>query len=127
MIRFRAIKFGSKTCGACVAMDRAKTLERLAEANPDLELVKLDIGDEEGDCPRGSTFDDAFKLSDAYEVESLPTIIFESLDGGELAREEGGLAYRQLEKLFESAKKRSALKETALKILGEQKLAPVPK
>lgn len=103
------VKFGSKTCPACNAMDKAKTLEKVAEAFPgEVEIIKLDVADEKGNNRAGTTYDTAYKLSDDYEVESLPTIILFSEGGGELAREEGGLSFTQLKKMVAAAREAPA-------------------
>ena len=102
----RLIKWGSKSCPACAAMDRSRLLERFQQSHPDVVVIKLDVNDEEGDAPRGSEYEKNYKLSDVYGVESLPTLVFETLDGGELAVLEGGAPMHTLEKTYRDAKER---------------------
>jgi len=103
-VKARLLKFGSKTCGACIAMDRSRVLERFASENPDVSIVKLDVSDEEGESPPAKALGDVdykqnYALSDEYEVESLPTLILEVEGTGELARIEGAANVKQLREL----------------------------
>lgn len=98
------LKFGGKACGACVAMDKANTLERLVEAFPQIELRKYDVTNEEGDAPEGSVFEKNYKLSDEYGVEYLPTMVFEDKEtGDELARAEGPQSFGALKSVAKEA------------------------
>lgn len=105
-VKVRLLKFGSKTCPACISMDRARLLERFMTAHPEVIVIKLDVSDEEGESPEGSVYDTNNELSDIYGVTTLPTLVFETLDGGELASQEGGLPMGELEKLYRAAKER---------------------
>lgn len=110
MAKLTLVKFGSKVCSACLAMDKSKALEKVAEAFPpgSLEIVKLDVADEKGTNRAGTSYDTAYKLSDEYEVSSLPTIILFGEGGGEIDREEGGMSFTQLKKMVANALEASA-------------------
>lgn len=93
-LKMRLIKFGSKTCGACHGMDKAKTLERFAEEHPEVSVLKLDVSDDEGESPGPTAvdptnYDANMKASDTYGVTVLPTLIFEVEGFGEVNRIEG--------------------------------------
>ncbi len=99
----RLIKFGGENCHVCVAMERTGILEKFAAKHPEVRLLKLDIADKKGDSPAGSTYEKNFKLSDAFGVEVLPTLVFEVKGGGELLRFEGGATLKELEESYEEA------------------------
>lgn len=108
--KVRLIKFGSLTCGACASMDKAKVLERFAEAHPEVALVKLDIADKKGHSPslgdaenlHGVDFKKNYALSDEYEVTALPTLIMEIEGAGEVVRIEGAANIKQLNEMYET-------------------------
>lgn len=102
----RLIKFGSKVCPACLAMARAKTIERFIERHPELTLVTLDCFDENGEAPKGSAYETNNEIAEAYEIKNLPMLIFETDDGGELNSWEGGIPMHELEKAYKQAKER---------------------
>lgn len=90
----RLIKFGGPWCPACIAMDKARTLEQLAATAPDLELQKHE-------CPE----DAEDPVADAYEAQSMPTLVFEEIaTGKELLRFEGGLPLTRLRELYMDAR-----------------------
>lgn len=107
--KMRLLKFGSKTCGACMAMDRAKTLAKLQERNPGLVVVEVLIADARGDSPAlgdatnadGIDYKLNYKLSDEYEVTALPTMIMEIEGAGEVFRMEGAASVKQLQELYD--------------------------
>ncbi len=106
--KMRILKFGSKTCGACIAMDRAKTLEKFVERHPNVSIVKFDVSDEENESPKAAALGDVdyeanMKLSDDYGVEALPTLVFEVETFGEMRRMEGAGNLKQLEAEYEKA------------------------
>lgn len=111
----RIVKFGTKQCPACVAMDKSKVLQRFVERHPDVKLVLLDCADEEGEIPRGSVYETNDKLSDVYGVDSFPTLVFETNDGGELASWEGGVPMHELEKTYREAQKRHEAAQQIIK------------
>lgn len=107
LAKARLIKFGSKTCGACIAMDRAKTLEKFQERYPEVTILKLDISDEEGESPAPRGLGDInykanYALSDEYEVTALPTLILELAGCGEVMRLEGAANLKQLDEMYTS-------------------------
>ena len=96
----RLLKFGGLTCPPCIAMERAKTLERLTEDFAQVEVVKLDVHDAEHETPDGSLFAQNYALSDEYEVTVLPTLVFEDTEtGDELGRHEGAISSKDLRNL----------------------------
>ena len=100
----KLLKFGGLGCAACKAMDRAQVLERLAGLYPQIEVVKYDVNDESGETPEGSELAKNYDLSDEYEVEMLPTMIFEDAEtGDELHRIEGAQNYKSLEQATREA------------------------
>lgn len=102
--KVKLIKFGGLGCPACKAMDRARVFDRLADELPALEVVKFDVNDAEGETPAGSSFAEAYDLSDEYEVEMLPTMIFEDIEtGDELNRVEGAVNFKDLRKAADEA------------------------
>ncbi len=110
----RVLKFGGLSCPACLAMKRANTLERLHDYFPGtFELAEYNVNDAQGETPEGSKFAEHYALSDDYEVEALPTIIFEdAASGDELGRIEGGVGVRDLKKAAEAAiENRAGLEE----------------
>lgn len=118
-MKMRLLKFGSMTCGACKAMDKAKTLERFAEAHPEVQIVKLDVSDEEGESPPKRLGDPAsidfkrnYEISDEYEVTSLPTLVLEVEGVGEVARIEGAANLKQLNELHDDTIKYAKRMET---------------
>lgn len=102
--KIRLLKFGGGSCPACRAMERAGTLDRFASDNPDVPVHRLDVYDDRGEAAPGSIYEAANTVSDTYEVRALPTIIIETLDGRELAREEGGLNGPQLRSMLKRAR-----------------------
>lgn len=104
--RVRLLKFGSKTCGACIAMDKARVLERLQSEYPHVKVVKLDISDEDGESPAPKAMGEVdykgnYALSDDYDVNALPTLILEAEGAGELIRIEGAATFKQLKEMME--------------------------
>lgn len=103
--KVRLLKFGGLGCPACLAMDRAQILERVGETfGSQLTVRRYNVNDEDGESPKGSVFAEHYALSDEYEVEVLPTIIFEDAEtGDELGRIEGGVSFRDLKKAVDEA------------------------
>lgn len=93
--KLRLLKFGSDHCGPCVSMKRARTLERFGEKYPEVECFEIDVDQKDGDAK-----------ATRYGVQGIPTLVFESLDGIEIAREDGGMNLLSLEKLYKSVKSR---------------------
>lgn len=123
--RVRVIKFGGASCGPCIAMNKAKTLERLKDLFPELHIIKLDIYDADGESPEGSEYAKNDALSDEYNVDALPTIIFEREVGDgvpqEFMRFEGGVSLAQLRKGYEEEKEKAeehAAQQLAGKVLS---------
>lgn len=101
-MKIRLLKFGSKTCGACVAMSKARTLEKFAEAHPGVTVLALDIADEHGESPALGDYKKHYELSDEYEVTALPTTIMEVEGVGEVVRLEGAVNAKDLAEAYET-------------------------
>ena len=99
----RLIKFGGESCHVCIAMERAQTLEKFIAKHPEVKLTKLDVNNKEGESPDGTHYEKNYKISDAYGVSVLPTLVFEVREGGELLRFEGGASMKELEESYEEA------------------------
>lgn len=87
----KLIKFGADWCGHCVAMSKAKVLEKIRDRHSDVELIIVDVEKEE-------------ELADEYQVQAMPAIFIEDKDGWILAEAEGGLSEAAAEKLYQKAK-----------------------
>jgi protein-disulfide isomerase len=99
----RILKFAGESCSACVAMERAGTLEKFVAKHPTVQVKKLLVNDKDGESPTGTEYEKNYKLSDAYGVEVLPTLILEVKAGGELVRFEGACSLKELEEAFDEA------------------------
>ena len=113
--KLRLVKFGSPHCSPCVAMDKAKTLEKLQAKFPDLEVEKIDLM-LDPDFKDGLS-DDQVKamtangdIADEYDVEAMPTFVFETDDGTEVHRETGGQSLSGLETAYKDALKKLSRK-----------------
>jgi thiol-disulfide isomerase/thioredoxin len=111
MAKIKLIKFGASFCAACKAMDRSKVFQRFKEKHPEIELKIYDLpGENEaeklealGDAEPDEAlrpFVEADQEADEYDVQHLPTIIFEDESGNELVREEEALSFLSLERLY---------------------------
>lgn len=120
----RLVKFGTKTCPACVAMDRSRLLERFAQKYPEVKIIKLDAGDEDGEQPKGSEYAKNWDLSEVYGVDAFPTLIFETDEGGELASLEGGVPMHELEKTYKQAQARLKAAADITAVLAPKAPAP---
>lgn len=98
----RLVVFTSKTCGACVMLKKAGTLDAFAKAHPECEVTDLCVADEDGESPDGSEYAKNDELADEYEVTHLPTIVLETPDGGELIRIENPVSMKlpKLEEIY---------------------------
>lgn len=103
--KIRLLRFTSETCHFCAAQKRASTLEKFVQNHPETSIVELVCGDAEGKTPKGSSYASAFKLSDEYDVQSFPVVVFEAqlADGKsafEVARAEGNVSLKDFEKIY---------------------------
>ena len=85
---FRLLKFGALNCGPCIALAKARTLERVAEEFPGIGIKVMDCEDKNGEAPPGTEFEKASALAEEYEVSAFPTIILEARGVGEVWRVE---------------------------------------
>lgn len=114
----KLIKFGAKWCAPCQSMTKAKVFERFKEKHPDVEVKLFDLPGEDEvaaldglkeDMPDDQIpaelkpFAEAEHEAEDYEVEGLPTIIFEDENGDELARGDEAMSLTSLEKLYKEA------------------------
>lgn len=79
LVSFRLLVFKAKSCGHCVQMQKARTIEKFVDKNypPKIPVHWLDCMDEEGEAPAGTELEKHFKLSDSYGVSGFPTIVIE--------------------------------------------------
>lgn len=91
MSKLRLIKFGADYCPPCQQMKKRGTLEAFEKEHADVQVVQVDI-----ESKKGGT------LADEYGVRAIPVLVFEK-DGVELARSEGAVNARELDKLYEKA------------------------
>ncbi len=89
MNKIRVLKFESKTCAACIGMNKKGTLETIQREYPEVEVIALCIADKHGVSPAGSTYEEAYELSDLMGVNDLPTFVVTNDVGLEFARIEG--------------------------------------
>ena len=101
--KIRILKFVSKTCSACAAMSKARTVERFVEKHPEVAVVEKVISDESNEVPDGTEYEAAYALADGYGVSAVPTLIFEAQHHGEVSRVEGAVNLKQLEDEYEAA------------------------
>ncbi|MFZ2152094.1 MAG: hypothetical protein WAV09_03240 [Minisyncoccia bacterium] len=103
MPKIHLLKFESKTCPACQALNRRGTVTDLVKEFPDAELTTLVIADENGESPEGSAFEEAYNLSDVLEVQALPTIVICDERGLELGRIDQIETITKMRKVIEGA------------------------
>lgn len=99
----KILKFESMTCGFCKAMEKRQIVETVAAEFPGTEIVKLMISNAEGDSPEGTSFADAFEISDLYKVETLPTYIVLDEHGVEAGRVVGQVNTKEFRAAVEEA------------------------
>jgi hypothetical protein len=102
MSKLRVLLFTSPTCSACNALKNGAALPIL-KADPDIELVTLVIQNKEGKAPNGTHYGAAYDLSDDYDVQSLPGLVFETGDGVRLFIEEGNQSRKMMKEAMERA------------------------
>lgn len=92
--KLKLLVFSSEACSACRFMKSRKVVKLFGEANKGIEIEEIDTDTDEGD-----------KRADAYDVVSLPTLVFEYVDapGAVLVSEAGGVTLQQLGALAQRA------------------------
>jgi hypothetical protein len=95
----KLIRFGSKDCVFCRAMDRAGTLNHFWFPHPELTVEKVEI-------------DGRDDLIDAHGIRYLPVLIFFASTGEELIRSKptDGRSVTAIELLYQRAKEVAAKK-----------------
>lgn len=88
-VKLRILKFESKTCAVCIAMNKKGVLDTLQKEYPGVEVIALTIADERGESPKGSPYEEAYEISDVLNVSQLPTYVIQDEDGHEMTRIEG--------------------------------------
>lgn len=85
--KLKLLVFSSKQCSACQFMKKRKVVELFKKDNESVEVEEIDTDTDEGS-----------DRADAYNVMSLPTLVFEytAAPGAELVREEGAVTLQQL-------------------------------
>ena len=101
--KMRLLKFDSKTCPVCVALDKKGTLNDIAREYPTVEMVTLTCANADGDTPEGTPYDAAYKLSDDLGVQAFPTLVLQDEHGIELQRFDGAPSLSQLRKAIDGA------------------------
>ena len=104
--KLRILKFESKTCAACISMNKKGVLATLQQEYPGIDLITLVIANEHGESPPGSTFEEAYELSDVVNVTQLPTYIIQDAEGFEFGRIEGTETLTTFRKTIEQVIKR---------------------
>jgi hypothetical protein len=99
----RLLKFESKTCPVCVAMNKRGTVDNVKAEFPTVETITLCVTDEQGDAPAGTPYAEAYAISDVLDVQSLPCLVFLNADGIEIGRLEGAPSITQLRKGIDAA------------------------
>ncbi len=106
--KFRLVKISSPTCVPCVAMAKAKTLEKFEAKYPEVQVESHMVSEFDGEEDKVSEMSEAEKeasdLCDQLDVQSFPTIIFFDAEGKELVRADEALGWSGLVKLYESAR-----------------------
>ena len=102
--KLKLLVFSSKACSACQFMKKRKVVDLFKKDNENVEVEEID-----------TDTDDGSDRADAYEVMSLPTLIFEyaELGGAELVREEGAVILQQLGALHMRALAKGAGRKAA--------------
>jgi thioredoxin-related protein len=113
-MKLRLLKFDSKTCAVCISMAKKRTVESIAEEYPNVEVINLCIADAHGESPEGSTFEEAYAISDVLEVTQLPTFIIQDERGVEFARLEGSTTLTEFRKAIEAVQEEIVSSERAL-------------
>lgn len=86
--RINIWKFSSPHCGPCIALDKARTIERFAEAHAsDVSSRNVDVHEAEA-------------LADEFDIRATPTIVFVDSNGEEFDRIEGPPTLASLTKMY---------------------------
>lgn len=103
----KLIVFSSHNCGTCAFLKKAKTVPLFVKAmqakGEELEGHLIDIDDDEGYTVK-KPYVEAYKLSDVYDVQALPGLLFVTDSGQLLAEVTGAANAVTLEKTFQKAK-----------------------
>ena len=94
-MKITLLKFGAVWCGPCVALSKAKTLEKFARAHPEVEVQKHD------DTEKGS--DKWSELADENGVKSMPTLVWKA--GGKVLFRSSDVRAEAIEKQLLRAQK----------------------
>lgn len=123
-MKLRLLKFESKTCAVCISMGKKRTVETIAEEYPQIEVVTLCIADAHGDSPPGSTFEEAYAISDELSVTNLPSFVLQDERGIELFRWVGSTTLTEFRKGIEGVQEAIVAAERMLPRLDRFKLVP---
>ena len=91
--KMRLLVFTADWCGVCQAMSKSRAVEQFSAIASDVEVEHVDVPDPEAQ----------HDVADDYAVRSMPTLVFESSDGRELARISGGTTFAGLQKAYQKA------------------------
>ena len=87
----QVLVFSAAWCNPCRVMKKARTLEQLVEAHPELKLVEYDADANEA-------------LARKYAVGALPTVVFADASGKEFYKVRGPRDLKGFEKALEAAR-----------------------
>lgn len=107
----KLLLFTSHSCGVCGYLKKAKTVPLFVQSmrakDEELEAHEIEIDDDNGNTVKKAHVE-AYKLSDVYDVQALPGLLFVT-DGGQLLAEVAGAANAvTLERTFKKAKEAEA-------------------
>ena len=104
--KIRILKFESENCSVCVAMNKKGVLDTLQREFTGMEVVTLTIADKRGESAPGTTYEEAYELSDLLSVTQLPTYVMQDAEGLEFGRIEGSESLTTFRKTIEQVIKR---------------------
>lgn len=92
--KLKLLVFSSASCSACSFMKKRKVVDLFKKDNASVEIEEISTDTDEGD-----------ERADAYDVQHLPTLVFEYTDapGAVLISEAGGVTLQQLNALAQRA------------------------
>ncbi len=97
-MKITLMKVGAKYCAPCLSLEKRGTLEKFAEAHPD---VKLEVHDDNefGDSKAWANF------ADKWKVKSMPTLIW--VAGGEELLRSGDVSVAGIKEQYARALKKA--------------------
>lgn len=99
----RILKFEAKTCPVCQKLNKRGVLDHVKAEFPTVDVVTLCVTDENGMAPDGTSYAEAYSISDVLQVDALPCLVFVNSEGIELGRHDGAPGVTELRKLIDAA------------------------